>query len=564
MYWSAETEEWARGFGRALIRNLTVFAFFLALAGLATRPLVGDLRGQTLASPDPLIDLWTINWLTTHFFDPQRMLAGNIFHPAPHAVLYSDLSLGTVLLVLPLRAWLRDPVLLYNGALLLTLAFAGWAWYRLAHELTGCLWGSLMAGIVAAFSSHQLFHIYHLNLVGTGWLALFVLGLHRLRTRPSWRAAVLAGLSFAVTAQSSGYYAVAATVLALVLAGLELARWRERRLVVAVAGAVALATLLTLPYLMAYARVDAAEGLRRPLGLSARMAFQPGRDLGSQGYLYGALLGGEGERLFPGLLCLGLAGLALVRRAGPWRFYAAAIGVLLVLSLGPSWTVGGHTVALPYYWLATLPLLDGMRHPYTFAAVATFLLAVVAALGWREWRWAARPWAGPLLVALAVAEVAAPGPKLRPLPAGLPGYFEVLDRLPPGPVLEVPPFAEETLLWAARTGRPMLNGQGSAFAPLDALRLNRYVENQWLRGVPSDLDATRPARFLVERTDVRYVVVPAGRKPQFIPLLGAFSGSRLFRQVASSREGDVVFEVVRQGSQSTVDRPDAVIADRRQ
>jgi hypothetical protein len=538
---------------RACARELAIVAFFGALALIATRPLARDLRGQTLASPDPLIDLWTVHWLATHFFDPQERMAGNIFHPASNAVLYSDLSLGTVVLVLPLRPWIDDPVLLYNVALLAALVFAGWSWHCLARGLTGCVWGGLLAGVLAGFSSHQLYHVYHLNLLGSGWLALFLLGLHRLLDRPQAPAVILAAVAFALTAQSSGYYAVAGAVLALVFAAVQHRRLREQRPLLAALAAAGLATLLTLPYLVAYVRVYAADGLRRPVGLSARMAFQPGRDLTSHGYLYGALLGAEGERLFPGLLAVGLGALALVRRRGPWRFYAAGAGVLLVLSLGPSWSIGGRTVPLPYGWLSSLPVLDSMRHPYTFAAVATFLLAVLAALGWREWPLSSRRWAGPLLVLLAVAEVLAPGPALRRLPAGLPAYFEILDRLPPGPVLEIPPFAEETLLWAARDGRPMLNGQGSAFAPLDALRLNRYVENHWVRQVPDDMDASKPARFLVERTPVRYVVVPTGRRPQLLPLLSAFKGSHLFQWVATTREGDVVYEVHRVDSPVVVE-----------
>jgi hypothetical protein len=529
----------------ALCREVAIVVFFAVLAGVATRPLVADLRGQTLASPDPLIDLWTVNWLVQHLLDPEEVLGGNIFYPAPHAILYSDLSLGTAVLLTPLRGWLDDPVVLYNVAVLLALAFAGWAWHRLARELGGDVWAGLLAGTLAAFSSHQLFHIYHLNLIGTGWLALFLLGLHRLAAGPGWRSALLAGLAFALTAQSSGYYAVTAVVLALVFAAVHARRWRQPRPLLAAASAALLAGILTLPYLLAYARVQSADELRRPLAMSARLAFQPARDLTSHGYLYGLLLGHDGERLFPGLLVLVLAGVAVWRRRGPWLFPALGAGVLVALSLGPTATAFGHRFPLPYQALASLPVLNGMRHPYTFAAAATCLLAVLAALGWRECgpaRWRA---AGPAVVLLALAETLAPGPALRAVPPGLPAYFEVLDRLPPGPVLEVPPFAEEALVWAARDGRPMLNGQGSAFAPRDALRLNRYVQNHWLQGVPQDIDATKPTRFLVERTPVRYVVVPAGRKPQLIPLLGAFDRSRVFRAVGQSRDGDVIFEVQR-------------------
>src|SRR5262249_17079580 len=158
--------------------------------------------------PDPLIDLWTVHWLASHLLEPSRLFQGDVFQPFAHAVLHSDLSLGTVVLIAPLRLLVRDPVPLYNPAVPTPPAFGRWAVHRLARRLRGRRSGGLLAGVLAAFSSHQLVHVVHLNLLSIGWLALFLVGLFRLRDRPSLGAAVLAGGSFALSAQSSGYYAV--------------------------------------------------------------------------------------------------------------------------------------------------------------------------------------------------------------------------------------------------------------------------------------------------------------------------------------------------------------------
>ena len=192
--------------------------FFLGLAAVATRPLWRDLAGQMPVGPDPVIDLWTLDWLTGHALEPGQLFHGNVFHPFPYAALHSDLSLGTALLALPLRPFLGDPVPLYNAGLLLALAFGGWAFCRLVDELTGRLSAGLLAGVLAAFGSHQLYHVYHLNLLSTGWLALLLLALHRLAERPGPAWALLAGVSFALSALSSGYYAVAGVLLALAAA----------------------------------------------------------------------------------------------------------------------------------------------------------------------------------------------------------------------------------------------------------------------------------------------------------------------------------------------------------
>jgi hypothetical protein len=529
---------------RRILRETGIVAFFVGLALLATRPLVTDLPGQTLAGGDPLVDLWTIDWLFEHFFEPGRIFHGNTFYPSRHAVLFSDLSLGTVVLLLPLKALALDPVPVFNLALLAALAFGGWAFCALTRALTGNLWAGLATGTLAAFSSHQLYHIYHINLLTIGWLALFLLGLHRIVARPSAGAVVLAGVSAALSAQSSGYYAVGVLVLGLAFL---IARRRalvERRRLIALAAGGVLALALTAPYLWSYLSLRTDEGLRRPIGMSVQMAFQPGRDLTSHGYLYGALLGHGGERLFPGLVVLALAAAAVLRRAEQSGFYAATALVLLILSLGPYLDLGGLSVPLPYLGLVQVPPFNGMRHPYTFAALATFLAAVLAGLGWSRLRLASRRWAGPLLVALAVAETLAPPPVLQPIPPGVPDAYHEIGRRPPGGVLEIPLFAEEVLVWAARSGLPMVNGQGSAFVPSRTLVLERRITNHWVEKVPDDADESRPTPYLLEHfPGVRYLIVPAGRKPALAPLAEAFDRSRVFGFLLQTADGDRIYEL---------------------
>jgi hypothetical protein len=526
---------------REWLREAGALLFFLALAVVATRPLAADLRGQTLAGPDPLIDLWTVHWLSGHLLQPGQLFEGNIFHPAPHAAVYSDLSLGTAVLVAPVRALVSDPVPLYNVAVLLALAFAGWAFCRLTRALTGSFPAGLLTGVLAALGSHQLYHAYHLNLLTTGWLALLMLGLHGIASGGGLRSALLAGASFALTAQSSGYYAVAAALLALVFSA---ARWRrllERRALLATTVAAALALVLTLPYLRVFLEVRESEGLRRPPRMSERMAFRPGRDLSSHGYLYRGLLGGEGERMFPGVLSLALGFVALRRRAPHARLYVASALGLLVVSLGPRLELGSLSLPLPYGALFALPPLDTMRHPYTFAAVASLLLAVLAGLGWAAT--GARPLAGAVIVGAAILETLAPPLAVRPVSPGLPPAYVRVLSLPPGPILELPVFAEDTLLWAARHGRPVLNGVG-AFVPRQTQALETATSNHWLRRIPESIDDSRPLELLLE-TPVRYVVVPAGRLPRLRRLAAAFDRSAAFRLAAEAEDGDRIYELLR-------------------
>lgn len=528
---------------RLILRETVVAAFFLALAAFATRPLALDLGGRSLPGPDPLIDLWTVHWLSGHALEPSRLYEGNIFHPLTHAAVYSDLSMGTAVLLAPLRLLVRDPVPLYNLGLLLALAFGGWSFCALARTLTGDLAAGLLAGTLAAFGSHQLSHVYHLNLLSIGWLALLLLGLQRLASRPGAGALLLSGVSFALSVQSSGYYAVAAVILPLLFAAF---RWRslvEPRALTATLAAAALGALLTAPYLVVFDEVRERDGLRRPPGMSRSMAFQPARDLSSHGYLYGSVLGSEGERLFPGMLSLALAGVALARRRPHAGFYATASALLVVLSLGPELRLGEVVLPLPYRALFAIPPLDSMRHPYTFAAVATMTLSVLAGIGAAAVT-GSRAWIGALVVALAVAETLAPAPGTRAIPAGLPPVYERWAALPPGPVLEVPLAAPDVLLWAARHGGPVVNGDG-AFLPRLHGRLDLLMQREWLKQAPEDVDATETAALIRDGLPVRYLIVPCGRQPSTCRLAGALNRSRLFPLIAELPDGDRLYEVLR-------------------
>jgi hypothetical protein len=283
------------------------------------------------------------------------------------------------------------------------------------------------------------------------------------------------------------------------------------------------------------------QNLRRPIGMSERMSFSPAQDLAHDGYLYRHLVRGSGERLFPGFLVLALAGMALVRRRPGWGALALTAAVLIVIGFGPYASLGERRIPLPYLLLYGIPPFDSMRHPFTFAKAGFFLLSVLAATGFAAWPVARRAWAGPALVCLVVLETAAPAPILQSVPAGVPPAYDYIRGLPPAPTLEVPLYAPETLLWAARHGLPVVNGQGSAFVPLE-LRLHaQAIENWWIRQTPESVDETRPTERLRAHYERLYVIVPAQRKPELAPLAEAFDRSRLYQELAVMPDGDRIY-----------------------
>ena len=519
-----------------------VFLLFAAWAAVVTRPLALRLTTHMLPGPDPISHLWMVNWITGHAFQPGQIFQGNIFYPAPHAVLHTDLSMGTAVLALPFRLFIHEPMVLFNVATLLALAFAGWAFHALVFGLTGNRWAAILSGLLAAFSPQQLSHVYHLNLLSIGWLPLALLGLHRIVEGGRPWAIVLAGVALALNAQSSGYYAVASVVVVAVFLAFHARALGRPRVLGALAAAGLLAALLTLPYLHEFLELrDEQGGLRRPAQMSVNMAFQPARDLKTIGLLYGSVLGRE-EGLFPGLLIPVLVFVALRRRDREAAFYVTAAAALVVVSLGPQLTLGPLKIPMPYRWLFAVPPLDSMRHPYTLAAVALMLLAVAAGIGWSRLGLASRRWSGLAVLAVAMVETLTPPPDLRAVPKGVPPAYESLASLPPGAILEVPLFAPDAVLWAARHGRPVLNGAG-AFAPVQTIVLERYIRNHWLEAVPADVDASRPTPYLLDRFPVRYVILPTGRMANLEGLAAAFDRSRTYRLVAVAADGDRIYEV---------------------
>ena len=147
------------------------------------------------------------------------------------------------------------------------------------------------------------------------------------------------------------------------------------------------------------------------------------------------------------------------------------------------------------------------------------------------------------MVLLAVAETFGPGPALRKIPRGVPGAYQVLRGLPPGPALDLS-SRPHVIIWAARYGGPMVNGAGP-FGPLYHIALRRQVRNHWLRRVPRDVDASKPMSLLGRQIPVRYVIVPAGRVPTLWRLVEAFDRSQRFTLVGQAYDGDRVYELDR-------------------
>jgi len=516
---------------KVLARELSLFAFFLFAAGFVLRPLPFHLDDSIPAGSDPPHHLYILNWLLDHGLSSDRF-EGRMFHPAKNAVLRSDLSMGTVVLLAPLAPFVREPLVRFNLANWLALAFSGWAFCLLARSWTQSVLAGLLAGITAVLGSHQSLHYVHLNLLSVGWLPVFLLALDRVLSGGGAGFVLLAGASFALLAASSGYYGVAACVIAAVffmrapsLTGFRLG-----------ASAAALSALLLSPYLVAYANLRGEESLVRTSRELAKGSFTLA-DTGSRTLLHRTWNTASGEPLFPGFVVLGLAALALIKGSKRERTLGLAVLLLFWLGLGEP---GGL-----YRVLALVPPFSSMRHPVTLTAVALMLLSVLAAFGLDRVQ-KTRFEAALVLVVLAALETLTPANDFFKVDTGVPPVYEAYLTLPPGPILEVPPYEATPLIWAARRGFETVNG-GGAFIPALTTRIETTTENHWLTDSYEPIDESKAAGILLNETATRYLILPAGRRGGLDPLIQRFRECRCFKELGVY-QNDRLYEVVRDSS----------------
>ena len=208
------------------MREALILAGFTLMALLRTG-LTGDLGSQFFAGVDTVQDVSILNWVASHLVtDRSRLFEGNTFFPSHDAILLSDPLLGPAALVLPLRLFTSNPVLLYNAAVLLVLVGASWGFYRLAWRLSGDRRAALLAGFAIPYLPQQTHHMTHLNLVTLAGFPFLLLGLLELLERPRPAVALLTGVAFAFQAGTSGYWAFSCTFLCLVVAAWS---WRSLR-----------------------------------------------------------------------------------------------------------------------------------------------------------------------------------------------------------------------------------------------------------------------------------------------------------------------------------------------
>jgi hypothetical protein len=358
-----------------------VVLYTVMWAGL-TYPQVRQLDTGVNDVGDPLLNTWALAWVAHQLpFAPAHVFDANIFHPERRTLAYSETLLAPATAAAPLL-WLgAGPVLVYNLLLMTAFVASGVGTALLVRDLTGSGAAALVSGGMFAFLPIKFDHYAHFQLLLTQWMPLSLWAFHRFVATGRHRWAVVLGAMVGAQALTSIYNTLFLAVMLGAVGAVVLgAEWRRlpHRLP-GLALAVLVSAVLAAPAAIAHLRASEIVGERSRADVENGSAdwwdflsASPGNRT------YGGWTSGWGQterRLFPGLLVLALAALALWP---PWSVprlaYAAALIVMVDVARGFNGWI--YPVLYDHVFV-----FRSLRVPARMAMTAGLPLAVLAGFG---------------------------------------------------------------------------------------------------------------------------------------------------------------------------------------
>jgi hypothetical protein len=368
-------------------RGLGVFAFLGLVTILLTWPIAVSLNSSFTTHPDYFSNLWNIWWVRKSLFELGSSPYWTDFLFFPDGV---SLALHTLSFANSIPgALLSYAVGLQAAFNMLTVAhfwLSAWAFYLLAHYLTGSRLGSLLGGIVYAFCPFHYYYLPMINIVSMESLPLAALFFMKTYREGGAGNFLAAAASTVLTAVSCWYYLPYVVLLAggLVACGRlwapETPLLTGARRVVA-AGITGGILLIPLAWPLVSAALFASAELPRRIDL---YGLTRGHDL-----LGFAWLGPPGWMILSWPSVLGYSGLLLValgfhevRKQKTWLI---VLGASWLLGQGASLQVGGAETGLPlpYAALMELPVLGMLRNPDRMFILIELAFAALCAYAWK-------------------------------------------------------------------------------------------------------------------------------------------------------------------------------------
>ena len=523
---------WNEGTRRRDSRSIALLSLllFTVLTAVMTYPQLRHMGDAVYDAGDPLLNLWALSWVARQApTAPAHLFDANIFVPERWTLAYSETLLAPAVLAAPLLWMGVGSIVVYNIVFVSGFILSGLGTVLLVRHLTRNTAAGIVAGIIFAYLPFRFDHYAQLQLQQAEWIPLALWAFHRVMDRGRLRDGLWLGACVAAQLFSCMYYGIflAGYLVvvggALMLSNLPVAR---RRLGVLAAG-VAFALALFAPAGRAYLgarEVVGERGTKEVIGFSATWSDYLAAPATNRLYGWSAdRFGGLERRLFPGLVAVALAAVALWPPLSPVRA-AYALGLMFAVDL----TLGFNGLIYRLLYEHVTPF-RALRIPALAVILVGFSLAVLAGFGVA--RMSARitsagARAGLTLVACVavLAECRSTPVQLTTIPGGAPPIYEDLrhdiGNSPTAVLVEVPVMFggdQMYMYYATFHWQRLVNGY-SGFFP------GSY---QQLRAVMQGFPDARALAVLRER-GVRYAVIHGEllEREEYRRLIGAIDTCR--------------------------------------
>jgi hypothetical protein len=385
---------------RAALPALLCFA----LAVVHTWPLAsGPHRFSRHDNGDVMLNEWILAWVQHQLpRDPMNLFQGNIFHPAPDTLAYSEPLIVPALLSAPVGWVGGSPVLVHNLLVIAGFALSAFAAYTVALSWTGDRLAAFAAASAFAFNTHLLVRLAHVQALHAYGLPLALLAADRLLVHHRTRDAAWLAVWVTCLTYTSGHFFIFAVVMVAVAIIARPGDWFRRAVPVLarVAFAAALTAVAVVPLYVPYRRVALEQGLMRTLEDVAPFNATLRTYLASAGRVHfqtwsGDIFRTEVDAFFPGVavIALTLVAISLLwgQRSASGHAGAAEIGnpvrlrrrVVMLLAIGGVGVVLSLGTNTPVYgWLyAAFPPLRAIRAAERFGNLFLLATAMLAGFG---------------------------------------------------------------------------------------------------------------------------------------------------------------------------------------
>ena len=473
-------------------------AFWLVVAAVVTWPASTSLGSVLIGHPD--VDVWNHAW-------------GYWF--VPHSLATFSLPFSTELIGLPdggdlyfidfigalvgtPLAWIFGPAVAYNGTMLLRVALAGMAGQYLAETVLGRGAHCMVSGFTLVSLPFLLCEMSNgiSEVVAIHWIPWALAAAHRAWNQPTKRHWLQVGVLFGLASAANFYYGLVTGMLLgvwFLIQAIPLLRSGARPTREHLNGparGLGAAMAVALPFWLAFQwSLHSANALIvRPKefavgwvlshnAVDPRTYFMPGSFQSVDLSTYGEAFVHTGYLRWT-VVILAIIGVWKNTRVRPW-FWAAVVS--LVFGLGPilywgEWVrLGGHAVSLPFYW-AQMVLPDvAITHPLRLSIGGQILFGLLAAAGAAHLNWRYLSMMAGVLI-MAESLTISPGP--WPIPTSSTVVPEVYEKIPDGPILDLPGSVGATMATSRYFWYQTAHGQPIPYSPNVRLDSCRDLEVQ--------------------------------------------------------------------------------------